>query len=101
MGSSASQSKTEVNINYTKKIKKDKQASKADSRQEERTEKERSRGKEETRRDKAESLHRADASGPTAAEFEESELRELVDQFEDDVTVTVISHICKFFIMSY
>ena len=84
-------------IFYKKRSGKDTGASKADSRQEERIEEERSRGAKATRRDKAESLHQADTSEPAAIEIEERETKDLVNHYGDDVTVTVINKICKFY----
>ena len=87
--------RVEGRIFYRKGSKKDTGASKADSRQEERTEKERSRDTQSTRRDKAESLHQVETCEPAAIEIDEREIKDLVNHYDDNVTITVINQICK------
>jgi len=90
----------DARIVVKKQAEEDSDARKDDRRREDRTEKERSRGTEATRREKAESLHAPVTREPTEAEIDEEKqsienIKVLVDQFKEDVSVLVINQICK------
>ena len=72
-------------------------ARKDDRPREDRTEKERSRGTEDTRREKAESLHAPVTRKPSEADTSIENLKVLVNGFNEDISVLVINEICKFY----
>ena len=62
----------------------------------ERTEQERQRGLEKTRRDKAEGLHQHATKEPAARKSADKlvgDIKELVDQYDEDISVLVINEI--------